>query len=95
MTNREAAEILKDSKWSMSMVGVSDVVREHNEAIDVAVDALLKGQIICKDCQYWNTVVEREKAEYGLCYKNTLYIIITTPKDGYCYCAERLKEEGE
>ncbi len=44
----------------------------------------------CKDCKRWNTVVDREKAEYGLCQTRTQ--LEATKKNDFCSKAERREE---
>lgn len=45
----------------------------------------------CKDCKRWNTVVDREKAEYGLCQIRTQ--LEATKKNDWCSRAERGTDE--
>lgn len=44
----------------------------------------------CADCKHWVTVIDRKKAEYGLC--DVIKVVGTTPKDGFCYKGERREE---
>ncbi len=45
----------------------------------------------CKDCKNWNTVFDRDKAEYGLCRNFTQ--LEAKRKDDFCSRAER-KDDG-
>lgn len=41
----------------------------------------------CKDCKRWNTIVDREKAEYGLCQIQSQ--LEATKANDYCSYGER------
>ena len=45
----------------------------------------------CKDCEHWNTVVEPDKAENGLCYGFKFFLFVTS-KDEFCFKGERRSE---
>lgn len=44
----------------------------------------------CKDCKRWNTVVDRSKAEYGLCQNRSQ--LEATKREDYCSYGERRDE---
>ena len=47
--------------------------------------------IRCKDCKRWNTIYDRNTAEFGLCQsRNPLEV---TGHDGYCSRAERCTDD--
>lgn len=46
----------------------------------------------CRYCEHWETVVDRDKADIGLCYGfKLLFSPFTTPWNGYCYKGEKRK----
>ena len=47
--------------------------------------------IRCKDCKRWNTVINRKKAEYGLCQIQTQ--LRAFKRDDWCSRAERITDE--
>ena len=44
----------------------------------------------CKDCKRWNTVVDRSRAEYGLCQNRSQ--LEATKREDYCSYGE--KQDG-
>lgn len=56
------------------------------------VDIISKAQevIRCKDCKWWCTVFERNKAECGMC--NVHKQLATTEADDFCSKGERRDE---
>ena len=60
--------------------------------IGKAMSALPAAETIrCRDCANWNTVFDRNKAEYGLCKKRTQ--LEATRWDDFCSYAERRTDE--
>lgn len=48
----------------------------------------------CKDCKHWSTLIDRKNAWFGFCV-SLKELSSVTPKDGYCYKAERRGEQNE
>ena len=55
------------------------------------LDLSAQPEIRCKDCKRWNTVVDRNKAEYGLCQIRSQ--LEATKRDDFCSRAERRTDE--
>ena len=45
----------------------------------------------CNKCRHWETIVDADKAENGLCY-GFKYSTFVTPRDGFCFKGERRPE---
>ena len=77
MTNKEAQLALANLKRYMSGGGAVD--RGTNKAIDMAIEALSKPEIVrCKNCQHY---------EYGICKKAGL--CVNKSPNGFCDWGER------
>lgn len=63
----------------------------HKQDITDVIMPLSEETIRCKDCKRWNTIVNRAKAEYGLCQIRSQ--LEATSRNDYCSRAER-KENG-
>ena len=71
-----------DAKYSPSVVSPSDVIAELPSAQPEIVR--------CRECKRWNTVLDRNKAEYGLCQNRSQ--LAATKADFYCADGERRSE---
>ena len=47
----------------------------------------------CKDCEHWETVVERKRAKNGMCARCKSLSI--TKYDAFCSQGERKKQQGD
>ena len=47
----------------------------------------------CKDCEHWETVVERKRAKNGMCARHESLCI--TKYDAFCSQGERKKQQGD
>ena len=47
----------------------------------------------CRECKHWFTVIDREKAEFGLC-KVKKAEIETTLRSGFCHKGRRREDGG-
>lgn len=83
-------------------VRTEDIIEKHEVVVKLLFkDALefIKKQptvdaikvIRCKDCKHWNTAVESDKAENGLCYGFKFSLFVTS-KDEFCFRGERRSE---
>ena len=95
MTREEALTVLEKYEVNGCGVCLQDDYKNNIDAEDVmkfAIEAVKQLEIIrCKDCKRWNTVVDRSKAEYGLCQIRTQ--LEATKRDDWCSRAER-REDG-
>lgn len=66
---------------------IVDSVEELLEKLPSAQSDIVR----CKDCKRWNTVIDRTKAEYGLCQIRTQ--LEATKRDDWCSRAERRTDE--
>lgn len=82
---------LRDKLRNDNEVMFNVLFKENKELIGEQPTADAAEVVRCKDCEHWTTVVDRKKAEYGLC-SGLESGIGTTPKDGYCYKGERRED---
>ena len=62
---------------------ISDIYKKIEELPTVDAVEVVR----CKDCKRWKTVIDRKKAEYGICQSWTLLEV--TMSDGFCSKGER------
>ena len=88
---------LVDSAEEMNGHGIKAKCLAVNDAVFDTIRGLItylqnsEEVVRCKNCKHWVTVIDRKKAEYGLCdaIKTTIGAM---PKDGFCYKGERREE---
>lgn len=59
---------------------------ENRDAVEV---------IRCKDCSYWNKSYVTKSGKHPCSYLSSQVSYHHTPADGYCYKAERIKEQTD
>ena len=61
--------------------------------VDLMPTADVVEVVRCRECKRWNTVFDREKAEYGLCQTRTQ--LEATRYDSFCSNGERRTDVGD
>ena len=62
----------------------------YNAEVNMVINGMPSAQpeiIRCKDCKRWNTIGDREKAEYGLCQNRSQ--LEATKRSDFCSRGER------
>ena len=74
---------LTEEQWDT----ITDVDLEHTNSICFHTkhgkDVEFVKVVRCKYCKFWETVIDRTKAEYGIC---AISKFRTTPKEYFCPC---------
>ena len=84
MTRDEARAILA-GRYIVNIDGDDEYCNKVNEALDMAIEALSEGKVLCKDCKYYKKITE--KSDHGLCHRDIVASVWI--ENGYCSRAER------
>lgn len=83
ITKEEAREIMNRIYAENPELVFEDGFRSGWEAAKKSQPQIVR----CKDCMRWNTIGDREKAEYGLCQNRSQ--LEATKRSDYCSRGER------